>query len=152
MTKKSKKHKNKEPIIEYSLKDIQIKNFTLLDIEHLEIKEDNFVIDINLSGKINEENNVAQVVVGINISIKLNGDLEKIGGLKIEYYFQLTGVENLKEDGNTYLPKNLINTFNAISISTSRGILFAKFQGTKIQKIILPLIDMKKLEEESVQS
>lgn len=38
-------------------------------------------------------------------------------------------------------PDNILVTFNSISISTMRGLMFAQFKGTFLHNAILPIID-----------
>jgi hypothetical protein len=148
---KKKNIKEKDSIIEYGLKDIQLQKFTLTEINEVDLNIENIAMQLQLKGQFSENGNDIEITVIVTVSRKRKSKLQKIGELKVKYVFNVSGTENLKEAGRTYLPKNLLNTFNAISISTTRGILFTKFQGTKINKFILPLIDYRQFKIEYEQ-
>ena len=141
---KEKKAKKSDSILEYGLKEIQISKFSLNEIKEVNLEEDEIYMNLELSGDIVDEKNLVQIETSIIMSKVISEKMKKIAELKVIYFYEISNLRDLRENGDTYLPKNLINTLNAISISTTRGILFTKFQGTKVQKFILPLIDPTK--------
>ncbi len=145
-----KEKKNKiDSIIEYGLKKIQILKFNLSEINDVNLDLNKIHMSLQIEGDLIDKNGFIKITTSIIVSNAINkSKKKKIAELKVSYLFELNGIENLIDEGNkTYLPKNLINTFNTIAISSSRGILFTKFQGTKIQNFILPLIDPSQFNE-----
>jgi hypothetical protein len=67
--------------------------------------------------------------------------------LNFECQYQLTGYrEWLEVQPNGHrtpgiLPSGFAITLNSITISTARGILFERLRGSKLQEIILPIIN-----------
>src|SRR5690606_23678713 len=136
----------KESIIEYGLMSIEILKFSLNETENVDISIDKIGFELNLSGDFDETSSHIEVITDINIFKEKDKGRKRVAELKTKFVFFIKGADSLKEDGNeTYLPKKLIDSLNLISVSTTRGILFTKFQGTKIQNIILPLISPKDL-------
>lgn len=97
-----------------------------LELEHL----------VNLDGDSVEVN--TKVMIGDN-----DHDIH-YGSIKTAIHFQ---IQNLKqfyndEQGQLELPPDLLNSLNAIAISTTRGIMHGQFKGTYLHNAVLPLIDL----------
>jgi hypothetical protein len=50
--------------------------------------------------------------------------------------------ESIKQDGFVVIPKDFLYHIEGLAVSTARGILFAKTEGTDLNRFILPLVRM----------
>jgi hypothetical protein len=133
-------------LIEYWLDNIKILKFNLSEIEDLDVDNDRILLTINLAGDFDKEKSRVQIITEVKISKEISEDNKiEIAELKVKTIFGIQNVDILDDEGKVLLPKNLLNQFNAISVSTTRGILFSKFQGTNIDNFIIPLIDKQQL-------
>jgi len=85
-------------------------------------------------------------LLGIVISPKSRDDIQ-VGNLNIKVQFSIKNMEEFIEDDNISitLPDALMINLITLVISTARGIWAEKVSGTKIQKIILPLMNPQKI-------
>ncbi len=99
-----------------------------------------------LSLKIDPKKKHLIFLLGIIISPKSSDDVQ-VGNLDIKVQFSIKNMEEFIEEENKSikLPEILMANLITLVISTSRGIWAEKIRGTKIQKIILPLLDPRKL-------
>ena len=145
----SKEKKNSSQI-EFGLVNIDILKFALYEVEKVNIDVDIVGFNIDINGETNKPKDQINVTTKITI-FKLKKDKKKknIAELKTRFTYNVVGLSSFPSEesdiNEVRIPKQLIDTLNNISISTTRGILFTKFQGTKIQNIILPLISQKEL-------
>lgn len=134
--------------IKYNLTGIEIIEFALSDIKEDEFSKDQLTGQLGIAGDYDEKNE--KVIVTIHVVIeKVYPKLKKpkkIGTLKVKYTYNVYGLEKIKDDDGGILPKSLVDIFNSISISTTRGILFTRFQATKLDNFILPLVDVSKID------
>ncbi|WP_299550854.1 hypothetical protein [Seonamhaeicola sp.] len=130
--------------VRYGLSNIEILEFNLKQINESDFNHEKLSGNLGVSGDYEEE--LSEVKVTINVRIEKNGENPKqIGNLKVMFSYYVDGLEKLEDEDGGILPKSMVDTFNAISISTTRGILFTKFQATILDNFILPLIDHTKL-------
>jgi hypothetical protein len=69
--------------------------------------------------------------------------------LSVSCIFEIANFEDvikLEADGKVNIPQSLIETFNIISISTTRGVMFSTFKGTFLHGAVLPIIDPKQFQ------
>ncbi len=120
-------------LLEYSLKAPTVKlpespvfNFNTT-IEH----------KVNIDAKL--------VVVSCAFSIQCDNSDEHYGIVKVGCVYELPTLEKFISSENSKLefPDDLVSTLNSISISTSRGVMFALFRGTFLHNAILPIVDPK---------
>ena len=78
------------------------------------------------------------------ISILYNTDMVKPGDLPKTFDDLL----NPKWTGKITMPGALAEILNSISISTTRGVMYAAFRGTFLQHAILPIVDPRQLVQE----
>ncbi len=143
-----KKKNQKELSIEYWLSDIKILNFKLSEEDEGEEDAKNVNLKMNLS--LNGDYNKEKKKVSITVLVIIHKDNEEetiIAELKVRYIYNIQNSDTLNENNEILLPKNLLDTFNKVSISTTRGILFTKFQATKIDDFIIPLINFDSFEK-----
>ena len=56
------------------------------------------------------------------------------------------------EDENIKVPDPVMQHLIALTLSTTRGVLFDKLQGSFLSKIILPIFDVTKLNKNKIES
>lgn len=131
-----------------ALKEINIINFTLEDnkITKQKFNFNNIGYGIGLARKISLKRNLYYNKVKIDFlyrkSLK-DKDPLIFGNLTTEYIFKVLNLRSMiKRDNNKIgVPQDLINMFNNVSISTSRGILYCKLLNTSLKKMLLPIIN-----------
>ncbi|KPM46585.1 hypothetical protein [Jiulongibacter sediminis] len=128
-------------------------NFQIKAIETLELSINQFDGEIpeemqvgynyELQHNINVEHQVTAVVCTLKISDQKSK--KTFGRLKVACIYHIVDIEKyLSEDKKTVLfPEGFNITLNSITLSTVRGIAYARFQGTYLQNAILPIIDPK---------
>lgn len=125
---------------------LQLVNMELLNVRlnKPETKlPDNMVFNynVNLKHQLNPENEIINIIASIAI---LHEDKEtELGFVQTACAYKIEDLnEYVKDETNEVsLPQGILNTLNAASISTSRGIMFSQFRGTFLHKAQLPLVD-----------
>ncbi|MFZ4400179.1 MAG: hypothetical protein ACOYO1_09105 [Bacteroidales bacterium] len=143
---------NSKQTITFNIKGIEILGFNLnLPSEPLleEIKAFDFTV--NVEQKINIENKLVYTIVSIDI---LHGNSEiKLGSFKSAIIFEITNFDDFLDKNQIFnLPEDISLVLNSVSISTSRGLMFAQFKGTFLNNAFLPIIDPKQLKNPSENS
>lgn len=127
----------------------RFKSFKILKLEYYEprnIRED-VQIDFNLNARLNIDldHDLILVTLGVNTVTKADNP-EKIGFIEVVYLFEVLELKKLqRDDKKLWLPDQFTATLIGLSISTTRGIILTKFSGTILEKIIMPVIDPRKL-------
>ncbi len=94
---------------------------------------------------------VTQDLLGIairtDVTMKLKQEDEfPVLRIATDTVFQLKNLEDyVIEGGKVSMPESIMSTLISISISTTRGILFAKNVGTPFQKVLMPLFNIAEL-------
>lgn len=109
---------------------------------------------ITLQHRFDAENDVLTVDVELGIGPADQED-PAIAQLRLECSYQLfeyekwlvAQPEDKRQPG--VLPSGLAVTFNSISISTTRGVLYERLRGTPLQNLVLPVIDPASFQEVS---
>ena len=87
------------------------------------------------------------ILVLVSAIIKNADESETLGKIDVAYNFI---IENFEEIVNTskddlIIDERVLHQLNSISISTTRGIAFSKFQDTPISNAIMPVYDLSQL-------
>jgi hypothetical protein len=142
------KRKKTEPPISKDI-EIQLKGIELLNIDQRLSTADtinirNFNFNINIETKADAPNKLLFTINHIEI---LNENQSQVlGGISVSCIFELKNFDELikiESEGKLTLPPQLVDIINSISISTSRGVMFATFKGTPLHNAFLPIIDAK---------
>lgn len=136
------KTNSKDLSIEYWLNEIKILTFELSESEDEFLDNQELKMNLSLDGDYNKEEKKVTILVLVTIYKENKIDVAK---LKVRYVFKINYNESLNDNNEVLLPENLLNTFNNVAVSTTRGILFTKFQATNIDNFILPLIKINKI-------
>ncbi len=129
-----------EKEIKFQLTDIEILDVALHHHIIEKIAPVHFNFNVNLEHRTNIKENLIQVICSIEI---LSQDKEsRLGFFKAGCIFSVHNLsEHMDAEKKTVLPSPVINTFNSVTISTVRGMMFSQFKGTSLHAAILPLID-----------
>jgi hypothetical protein len=128
-----------------SIVNFQIKAVELLDsCINAPIKplaaEAVFNFDLNLEHRINPENDIVIVVCSVSVFNETRD--EQLGKLRSGCIYL---IKNLKQFVNSETKalesEPLATALNSVSISTTRGLMFAMFRGTFLHNAVLPVVD-----------
>ncbi len=127
-----------EKEIKFQLKGIEILDVALYHHITDDISPVNF--NVNLEHRTNIKENLIQVICSVEV---LSQDKESsLGFFKAACTFSVQNLsEHIDSEKKPALPAPVITTFNSVTISTVRGMMFSQFKGTSLHAAILPLID-----------
>lgn len=131
--------KNKE--IKFQLKGIELLDVQLKHPEKKLPVQTIFRFDINLEHRINADNKL--VIVVCTASIMNEDKSSQFGTIKASCIFEIANIEEFMAENKNQInfPETILTTFNSITISTVRGIMFSQFKGTFLHNALLPIIN-----------
>lgn len=135
------KNTKDEQIVEFKIKDIELLGLRLIQPKQPLIDPTTFHYNISSELKINIENKLVNVVTNIEI---FREDKETLlASLTVSCIFEIVNIDKFinKDTKQVVFPDITLITFNSISISTVRGIMYSQFKGTFLHNAILPIID-----------
>ncbi|MFP4022998.1 MAG: hypothetical protein ACLFVR_00625 [Thiohalospira sp.] len=145
------KIKEQKRNMEFQVKGIEILDIELKNPEKQLPKDPVFHYNINLLHKINPEKKLVFVIVEVNV---LNEDKQTLlGRIRVSNVFHVVNFDEFKvdkTDRTVSFPKEIIDVFNSIAISTTRGVMFTSFRGTFLHTALLPLINPKGFRQENI--
>jgi hypothetical protein len=133
--------KTKEnPNIDFHLAQIEEVGFSM-NLPEASKASAGFQFNIFLEAGVNPDKR--RFVVDNRVEIRTEVNEPLLAHLIVRYIFDLVGFENLKKNkkGVHIIPPSIQLALNTIALSTTRGLLFARFKGTPLHNAILPLID-----------
>ena len=101
-----------------------------------------FVFNIRIESKADA--NKKEVYIVVHVDIGCESQTLVLGAISVSCIFHIEHLETIistSPNGNLEIPESLLNTLNAVALSTTRGVMFATFKGTVLHHAILPLID-----------
>jgi len=104
----------------------------------------NFSFNINIETKADASNKLLFIIIHIEILTEDHSTI--LGGISVSCIFELKNFEELikiESGGKLTMPQPLVDVINSISLSTTRGVMFATFKGTPLHNAFLPIIDPK---------
>lgn len=112
------------------------------------IEKDKIGFGIELKHNISQDGNIE-----VDIKVIMNdGNIENLlCSINVLYRFFLSGYPEWLDTNNHnsgMLPTDLVHIINGIAISTSRGVMFTKQQGTFLEGVCLPIIDLASLHQQ----
>jgi hypothetical protein len=126
-----------------------------LKTEQFATFEDNFTskakteLKTGLEFKFNKEQKVVAVYVTTIFEQKKKAFLK----LQVSCHFNISddSFEKFCDDLKIVFPKGFMTHITMISISSVRGVLHAKTEGTEFNKYLLPTLDVTKMVEEDIK-
>ena len=136
------KSKKKE-LITFSLKAVELLDFSMNHPQKPLIDNKLFRFDIKLEHKLNNENKLLISVIYIDL-FNEKRDL-KLGTVVTSCVFEIANFSDFVDTANNKInfPEDFLVTINAITISTARGVMFSQFRGTYLHNALLPILDPK---------
>lgn len=145
MPKKEKPSKD----IHFQLRAIEILDCSIKYPSEDKLRTNQFNFNINIEHKINKEKKMVFVITSVNI---FHEDKEtNLGSLKASCNFEIPDFDEfvvIDQPDKINFPKNIIDTLNSISLSTTRGIMYSQFKGTFLHNAVLPVINPKAFKPE----
>lgn len=126
---------------ELHLKAIEVLSSTLTPPVETKSGDVDYLFDIGIEHRVSESERLVFVVV--SVVIRADGLPESLGSLTASCIFRIDNLEEVVipgPDNGVQLPKKLIASLNNISISTTRGLMFANFKGTFLHNAVLPVV------------
>nr|WP_297307949.1 hypothetical protein [uncultured Flavobacterium sp.] len=122
--------------INYRLISINTEEFDAKELE-----KDNGTLDLNFDFQFGV-NNEKRFVKTIS-KFKFLLDKEEMVTLAVscEFEFEATGWNHFVKGDQLVLPKGLLEMLAGFTMNTARGVLHAKTEGTKMNKLIIPMIN-----------
>lgn len=135
------KEKNKG--VGFALQGIKIEQFAIFEESFKESQKATMTTSIQFAL------NPADFIIVVFFQIEFKQSENVFLKLVLSSHFKIetaswTEFEN-KESAKIIVPKGFLAHISAISASTTRGVLFAKTEGTKLSKFIVPLINVTEM-------
>lgn len=133
--------------IGFLLKGIKVEQFATFE-KNFKENQDN--VDLSTSVQLKLEQNNKQL--GIFMHFEFNQKLKPILKIVVSCHFGIKedNWNQLIREEAIIIPKEFATYLAMLTVSTSRGILFAKTEGTPFSKFILPLLDIAKIFKEDI--
>lgn len=128
--------------IQFQLKTIELLSFSLNAPQTTLANEYPCRFDITIEQQCNPEEKKIKVIA--TIAIIHEADQQQLASLQSCCLYQIENLADFNTNPATKqvsLPDQLIITLNSISISTTRGILFAQLRGTYLHNLVMPIVD-----------
>lgn len=120
------------------------------EFEDDKVEGHTFNVDFEMAFNLPDKLIKADFSVNVETKSGRENTEEAIGNFSFVFVFHVDNIEELtklEEDNTVNVNPVLGNALAAITYSTSRGILMARFQGTALRNFILPVINPNKLIE-----
>jgi len=120
------------------------------EFEDDKVEGHTFNVDFEMAFNLPDKLIKADFSVNVETKSKRENTEEAIGNFSFVFVFHVDNIDELtklEEDNTVNINPVLVNALAAITYSTSRGILMARFQGTALRNFILPVINPNKLIE-----
>lgn len=83
----------------------------------------------------------------INVSAEVKVENQIVMTVKVSSFFEISpeSWKELEHDGFVVIPKDFLYHIGGLAVSTTRGILYAKTEGTDLSSYIMPIVYMNKV-------
>lgn len=134
---------SKDQQLKFQIRGIEILDVNLIHPNIPIPSETIFHFNLHLEHRVNIESNL--VIVTASIDVIHEDKTTKLAFLKASCIFEVTNLHDFinEPDKAVVFPDEILVSFNSVSISTIRGIMFSQFKGTFLHSAILPIIDPK---------
>lgn len=138
------KSKRVQAQVELQLRAIELLHNAMYLPADPNIALENFEFALQIENRIDAPNKLVFVIVQVGISTSQRA--QELGKITLSCIYELANfntVISIEPDGKPTIPQYLTEMLNSISISTTRGVMFATFKGTFLHSAVLPIIDPK---------
>jgi len=125
--------------IQFKYASIKTDQFAVLDVPSV-----TSINEYSLSGEVQTGNNYSARSIMITVSANYKVHDKLVMTIKVSSFFEIEedSWNSLKDGEYVVIPKDFLLHIGGIAFSTTRGVLFAKTEGTDLNRIILPIIYM----------
>lgn len=108
---------------------------------------DRHPIEFQTSGEVQTGFNYEARTIVITVLTDVKHDGQLLITIKVSSYFEIDpeSWEGLKKDGFVVIPQDFLYHIGGLAVSSTRGIIFAKTEGTDLNSYIMPLIFMDQI-------
>ncbi len=115
------------------------------ELDHVIPKGTNISFNLRADLNIDVKNNAIRVKLKVS-ALETDRNIA-VGDITTVSTFTVATLEKLKiVDGEMEIPSDLITTLNSLAISSTRGILQVKSQGSILETTLIPIIDPRSLQ------
>ena len=133
--------------IQFQIRNVEILEIELKNPEVKLPKEITFNFNLTIEHKIDPHQKFIMVRVGIKVS-NVEDETNILGHILVGCVYAIKNFDEvIKKTSPTeyYIPDDIIDLLNSISISTARGVMTALFKGTSLHRAVLPVVNPKDL-------
>ena len=130
--------------LNFTLSSIKTLSFSIKEPTTLDDTSKDFNINYEISPKLGINYDDKEVKLIIDVTGELQSSKEEILSSSIEFIFTINNLEELvfvKEGGFEIKDAQWTVVILSLALSTLRGIIFAKSEGTVLQKKHIPVLD-----------
>jgi hypothetical protein len=133
--------------IEFLILGLKTEQFAIFEEGFSEKKKSEFITNIDF--KANQKANQ----IGVFATFTFEQAKKPVIKLEISCHFGIesNSWDNCKLDNKIIFPKDFMIHLAMITIGSARGVLHAKTEGTNLNKIVLPTIDIRKLVQKDIE-
>lgn len=137
------KKKETTPKAKYQIKAIELIESSLNAIQNPLKVDETFKFDINLQHKLNNDKKL--IIVVCTVSIHTEEKDKQFAHIKSSCIYHIQNWDEFIDTKTKELifPADFLTALNAITISSTRGMLFSFLRGTFLHNAILPVIDLQ---------
>jgi len=111
------------------------------DFQQFENDKENGTLDLNFDFQFGVNNDKRFVKTISKFNFKLDKEDILTIAVSCEFEFEDKGWEFFKKGDKIVLPKGLLTQLAAFTMNTTRGVLHAKTEGHKFNKLVIPMIN-----------
>ena len=140
------KTEKKETPAGIKLTGIELLSSTLSRPELAGTPQGVFSFNIRIIHDISRDKKLVFVIVHVNIQSQ--EEKKDVGSIAVSLIFEIANFEEvvtMLDEKNFKLTEELKDILNAMSISTTRGVMFSTFKGTYLHHALLPVVDARQL-------
>jgi hypothetical protein len=137
---------SKSVVPSYQLRAIELHELTINKPAPGSKPPANFNFDIRMEATVDKPQNL--VINNATIKIKSGNNSEVLGSITCACIFSVANfdeVVTMKSETEAEINETFAEELNAISISTTRGVMFSEMKGTFLHYAFLPIIDIQAL-------
>lgn len=134
----------------FQLRAVELHELTVTKPTSVAAPPTSFNFEIGI--ETNVDNQQKLIINATKVTIKDKEQDNVLGSIICACVFSVANFEEMitMNGGRAEINETFAETLNAISISTTRGIMFSELKGTFLHYAFLPIIDVKKLAKASV--
>lgn len=141
---------NEKVNVEFGIEGIQILQFSLDNSSGHQSLETNYPYTFQINSGVLFDSANKLIAIDFNIIIYTSKEKkDKVCELTVRVSFNVVNYDQVvvEKDNSVTIPDSFIHHIIAVTLSTSRGILFEKLQGSFLSNMVLPLFDVTQFQK-----